>query len=367
MNRTPFPAPFRILVGAAALLALAACKPEKKPPTTSSAAQPLATSGNTLSDADKGKVVARVGDAVITLEDFERRLNQQTPFARNRYNTLERKREFLESLVRFEVLAIAAAEAGYDKDPDVVLAQKQAMVKVLMARDVRDLVKMEDITDADIETYYREHLSDYDKPEQVRASHILLTGPDAEKKAKALHAEIAGLADKKPRQAREIFADFAKKHSEDKVTRESGGDLQFFAKPGEARVDRPPLLGEVAPPVALAAFGVEKVGGIAPAPVKTSAGWHLVQKTGFRRPYKRELADVQTNIRNKLFRLRKSEAMQNYVKDLKEKSKIEVDEKALAEAKVEVKPGGGQVPPLGPGGLPPGLREKLMGGQGAGK
>jgi parvulin-like peptidyl-prolyl isomerase len=35
--------------------------------------------------------------------------------------------------------------------------------------------------------------------------------------------------------------------------------------------------------VANAAYALEAVGDVAPAPVQTSAGWHLVQKTGFKR------------------------------------------------------------------------------------
>ena len=66
-----------------------------------------------LKPEDQGKVVARIGGLEITLKEFERRLKEQAPYARARYASLERKKEFLDNLVRFEVLAAEAANKGY--------------------------------------------------------------------------------------------------------------------------------------------------------------------------------------------------------------------------------------------------------------
>ena len=313
-----------------------------------------------LTPEEKGKVVARIGDHVITLAEFERRLNQQSPFARARYNSAERKREFLDSLVRFELLAKEAEAKGLDRDPDVQLARKQAMVKRLTATEIRDLVKLEDITDADVKAYYDEHADEFDKAAEVRASHILFA--DQESAAKVL-AELTPAIAKEPKKARGVFEDFARKHSTDEATKARGGDLQFFGLPGVSKVKRSPIAPPVPPPVAKAAFELEAVGAVHPEPIKTSQGWHLVQKTGFRRPYKRTLRDVKTTIRNKLFRVRKGKAMEDYVKDLKAKAKITVDDVVLDEAKV--KQGGAPAPSLDPPNMKfrPGLPGKFRPGK----
>lgn len=315
----------------------------------------IATAGD-LTPEEKGRVVARVGDHVITLEEFERRLNQQSPFARARYNSTERKREFLDSLVRFELLAKEAEAKGLANDPDVQLARKQAMVKQLTATEIRDLVKLADITDADVEAYYAEHNDEFDKAAEVRASHILFADEAA---AKAMLPRIeAGIADE-PKKARGVFEDFARKHSTDKATRDRGGDLQFFGEPGKSKVQRSPIAPPVPSAIATAAFALDKVGAIHPAPIKTSQGWHLVQKTGFRRAYKRELADVKTTIRNKLFRVRKGKAMEKYVEDLRSAAKITIDDAVLDQAKVS-KSAGPSAPSLDPPNLkmsPRGLRD----------
>src|SRR5438067_12091978 len=56
-------------------------------------------------DSKHGPVVANVGDDSITAEEFKKRLDETSPFLRARYNTLERKKEFLESVIRNELLA----------------------------------------------------------------------------------------------------------------------------------------------------------------------------------------------------------------------------------------------------------------------
>jgi peptidyl-prolyl cis-trans isomerase C len=318
----------------------------------------------TISEGERGTVLAKVGDRVITVTEFEERLNQQAPFARQRYSSVQRKQEFLDGLVRFELLAMEAEARGFDKDPEVQLARKQALVRKLMADHVPSLVKLSDITEADVKAYYDEHLAEFDKPAEVRASHILFTGGDAEARAKATLDELRGKLAGVKADAREVFTDFARRSSQDVATRESGGDLQFFSKPGEARADRGPLAIEVPPPVANAAYALEAVGDLAPAPVQTSAGWHLVQKTGFKRAYKRELAEVQQSIRNKLFRARKQQAMENYVADLKKKSAIWVDDRVLET--IQPKAGGNELPlrPPTPALAPQGL--DLPGAEGAG-
>src|SRR4051812_437405 len=49
------------------------------------------------------EVLAKIDDVIITVGDFQNRINQQSPYVRARYTSLERKKEFLDNLVRFEV------------------------------------------------------------------------------------------------------------------------------------------------------------------------------------------------------------------------------------------------------------------------
>ena len=59
---------------------------------------------SSLTEQQKGEVVARIGDRLITLQEFEKRLNQQSTFARARHNSPSRKQEFLDAEGQFKKL-----------------------------------------------------------------------------------------------------------------------------------------------------------------------------------------------------------------------------------------------------------------------
>ncbi len=268
--------------------------------------------------------MARIGDLEITLKEFERRLKQQAPYARARYASLERKKEFLDNLVRFEVLAREAAHKGYDRDPDVIQQMKQTMVRKLMTKEVSNLVKLSDIGEDQMRKYYEEHADQYHKPEQVRVSQILVGDAGRSKK---LHGEIAKKIAGDKRSYRKIFAEYARKHSEDAASKPRGGDLRFFARTAEG--------GEQPAEVSDGAFSLAKVGDLS-APVKSAAGWHIMLLTGRKNRYDRTFEQVKRQIQNRLYRREKRERTDGFVADLKTKAKVIINEAELA--KIEVAP-----------------------------
>src|SRR5690242_12103619 len=68
--------------------------------------------------------LAKVGDVTITVGDLEDQLDRQSPYIRARYTSTEQKKAFLQSLIRFEVLAAEAQRRGYDKDAEVIRTTK---------------------------------------------------------------------------------------------------------------------------------------------------------------------------------------------------------------------------------------------------
>jgi len=64
--------------------------------------------------------VARFGGDHITAEELQQRFLEMSPYARARYQTVEQKRDYLEGLVRFELLSQEALRRGLANDPEVV-------------------------------------------------------------------------------------------------------------------------------------------------------------------------------------------------------------------------------------------------------
>ena len=140
-----------------AALALCSCKPGPEP-----AAQRANSSG---------PVLARVDDTEITAGDMQELLSRyaHTPFVLARYSTPEKKKELLDGLVRYELMAREALRRGYDRDPDVQRIAKRQMVAQFEKREITDKLRPDDVPAADVEKYYREHQAEFVRPAEVRS------------------------------------------------------------------------------------------------------------------------------------------------------------------------------------------------------
>jgi peptidyl-prolyl cis-trans isomerase C len=289
-----------------------------------------------------GEIVAKVDDAVITVGDVQERINKQSPFVRAKYTTPDKKKEFLDSLIRFEVLANEAEKRGYDKDPEVVRVMKQQMISKFLQKDFESKLKVEDVPDADVEKYYNEHPTEFNQKDEVRVSEILVK--DKAKADKVL-AEAKALPKASPTGAdQQKFRDLVTKYSEDEESKARGGDLSFFDKETT----------KVQKPIVEAAFKLAEVGDV--TAVKTDKGWAVIRLVQKRPGFNRPLAEVKRQIQQRLFRDLRSKSMDNFVADLKKKSKIDVREENLNKIVIDTgttTAGGPHMPGM-PGGMGPG-------------
>src|SRR5512137_1463483 len=195
--------------GIAVALALSGCKPT--PPATQKG----------------GPFVAQGDGVVVTAAEFKARLDEQSPFLRQRYQSLDRKKEFLDSLVKFEILASAAEKEGYQNDPDVQLTMKKAMVQKLVQKRFGD-GDAKDISDADVQKFYDEHKDDFVKPARVRTSALLVAATPADRAQKGaqagkLLAQLKASSKKDP----QAFQALVRSTSDDAASKGNGGDLGF--------------------------------------------------------------------------------------------------------------------------------------------
>jgi foldase protein PrsA len=106
------------------------------------------------------------------------------------------------------------------------------------------------VTDKQAQDYYAKNATQFNTPETVTASHILVA---TEADAKAIQAQIIAGAD---------FAALAKEKSTDTASKVNGGALQAFSK------------GQMVPEFETAAFAMQP--GDPPQVVKTQFGWHVI-------------------------------------------------------------------------------------------
>lgn len=267
------------------------------------------------SDRKEG-VLAQVDDVVITVSEFQDRINAQSPYVRARYASLDHKKEFLDNLVKFELLAAEAKRQGLDQDPEVVRTVKQVMIQRLL-RQKFDTMKADDISDADVKAYFDAHPEEFNRPPEVRVSLILVPDEATAKKV---------LADPRAQGLENVgFRDLVAQYSTDSETKERGGDLRFFDEKNR----------ELPPELVQAAFKLSNMGEVSP-PVKTARGYALLKLTGRRSPLVRTLAEVSQSIRAKLFRERRQRLLDEFERSLRQKARVQIHEQRLATVKVDL-------------------------------
>ena len=130
------------------------------------------------------------------------------------------------------------------------------------------------VTDQEIKTYFDRNHAMLDKPEQVRARHILV--PDL-KTADMVEQKLKSGGD---------FAALAKQYSTDPATKDKGGELGWFGH------------GQMVAPFDKAAFSLP-INQIS-APVKSPFGYHIIQVEEKRPAQKATLAASKDQIRTML-------------------------------------------------------------------
>lgn len=175
-------------------------------------------------------------------------------------------------------LTDAEIEQYYKDNSERYTRPEQAKVAYidLSANELKNSIE---ISDEQAKQYYQEHLDKYSSEEQRKVSHILIQGDD-EAKAQAILDELNAGAD---------FATLAEEKSEDVGSSEEGGSLGWIER------------GVMAPEFEEAAFALKQPGDVS-ALVKTNFGYHIIKldelKDAVAKPYAEVAATIKQELRD---------------------------------------------------------------------
>jgi len=289
----------------------------------------------TTSPAKKGAVVAQGSGITVTADELKARLDEQSPMIRASFNNLDRKKQFLDNMLRFELLAKAAEKEGLANDPDVQFTMKKVMVSKYYQRFFQGDKGASSVPDGDVQKYYDEHKDEFHRPARVHAAHIFLKAeagsPERAKKAaeaKKILAKV--LADEKKNVG--AFTAAARASTEDAATKNMGGDLAL-----KTRDDLSKAYGET---FADTAFKLAD-NQTSPAVLETPRGFHLLRVLGRQPEVNRSLEDVKGQITARLNSQRKTKEFDEFVKKLRDEANIKVNDGELEKVAVAAAPFGG--------------------------
>ncbi|GAB4305814.1 MAG: hypothetical protein Kow0090_21250 [Myxococcota bacterium] len=267
----------------------------------------------------KSPIIATVGESVITKKDFEERLSRLNPYLRSRYKSLDQKKKLLEIMIKNEALAQEAMKLDLQNDPRIIEQIKSELANTIIKSEFDGKMKDSLVTDEDIKKYYEENIEQYKRPATARVSHIFFE-KGARAQAEKVYKMLKAQADE-----RRNFTKLAKEFSMDEETKNIGGDLAYMteeemtAKFGKAFAD--------------AAFALQNTEDMSPI-VETEKGFHILKLRGKRQPIDRPLDKVKSSIQSRLYYSKRSEALDKWVEDIKNKLGVKINDKALEEIEV---------------------------------
>ena len=247
------------------------------------------------------KVLARVGNHVITEKDLKAKIAKMPPY----YQSIAAKnpKRYVEDQVVEMLCYEEGVRKGIDRDKEVKEVINEAKKKIVMAKLIKN--EVEDkivITEDEMKKFYDEHKDEFKTPEMWRASHILVAD---EKEAREI---LDGLA----KGAR--FEDLAKVHSID-ATASRGGDVGFFRA------------GQLVPDFENACLKLN-VGQTSDI-VRTQFGYHIIKLTDKKKPGIKTYQEAKSAIEAELKKKKRNELFNTLVLNLKHKYGVEVNEGAF--------------------------------------
>ena len=153
-----------------ALTFAAGCRPDKSALSRVPFVEP-AVSGDQSGDSP---VVARIGDRAIRFEEVSSSLDALPVFVRMRYQAPERRLEFFEAYLEFQILALAASAEGLGSDPLVVDSLKRDLVSRYLRENVDSRFRVAGIPESEVAAWYEANRHEFVHPAQNRVQRILV-------------------------------------------------------------------------------------------------------------------------------------------------------------------------------------------------
>jgi len=256
-------------------------------------------------ESARAPVVFKVGATDIRLDEAQAQLQQLPAQALSACRASpEQTRACVERLVDSEALAQEARRLGYDRHPNVVAAEKRAMVRNMLSDRSNGVTP----TEAEIERHYQEHQADFSHPELARVVEIIV---GSREKARAVWKGARG-------KSLEEFRDLVTEYSESPTARDTGGNLSLVM--GNADDPLRPLV--------VAAFALKNPGDLAPV-VELPDGFHVVMLRERAAPGVRPLAEARSKIVRILRDQKRAELQDELLASSRASAKVTIFDKEL--------------------------------------
>lgn len=238
---------------------------------------------------EENKILATVNGRDITQNEVEIFLQSLNPQVAAQFSNKEGKEKLLQELINQELFYLDAVNNNFDKEEAFLTELEQVKANLLKQYAVAKILNKITTTEEEIKDYYEKYKDTFNKPESVKASHILV---DDEDTAQNVIKEInEGLT----------FQEAAKKHSKC-PSNANGGDLGYFTR------------GKMVPEFEDAAFKLNK--DEMSQPVKSQFGYHIILVTDKKAPSTSTIEEVRDELERQITIIKQNDVYKKKVTEL---------------------------------------------------
>ncbi len=197
-------------------------------------------------------------------------------------------------------------DAALEKNGFTLATLREAIRVNLTQKRLADAVASAEVSDDEVRKQFDSNRSQYDKPAQIKASHILFRISDksqeavAQAKAKIVQSKLADGAK---------FEDLAQQYSDDRGSAARGGDLGYVTK------------GALVKEFEDAAWALKP--GQTSGLVRTQYGLHIIKVFEVKEAQKADLEKVKGEIRQQLLQAKREKAFEGWLDQRRKVAKIE--------------------------------------------
>lgn len=265
------------------------------------------TAGFSTSIQAKGKVVAKVNNIAVGLDDLNEDIalyNANVPADRPELKivTRDQKINYLKNEVIRRILIYQdALDKGLERGNEVKQAIEKNMRDILVLQDIKDITKNISVTSKDVEEYYNKYKEQLKEPEERQVSEIVA---GSEQDAREILIQLLQGAD---------FATLAKSSSKSSSAKD-GGNLGFLQKGKKSAQFDAVVFSD--------SLEVGKISNI----FKTPDGYTILKLEAKRGGTQKPLSEMWDDINRGLVFLKQQQAVEELIGKLSRDAKIEVFE-----------------------------------------
>jgi hypothetical protein len=174
-------------------------------------------------------VLAKIGDEVITVADFEAEIRNRQDAGTKIHDDLA---ALLDDMVNRKAMVQSALARGLDQDPVVARVIENLLISELRQRELVGSVEKNPVSEAEIQKAYAERAAEFTRPGKVRLailSRSISPGTTPARKQELVD-QMEGLREQALAlpEGERFFGSLASKHSEDQASRYRDGDAGWF-------------------------------------------------------------------------------------------------------------------------------------------